>query len=145
MVILFIDFICLITLFILLGGYLLYNIVVFFLPYINMNWPQVYKCALHPKPPSHPFPHTIPPGFHRAQVLGALLHIASSHWLSILHTVIHMFQFYFLKSSHCFLLPLSTKVCSLCLCLLMSALYIGSSVPSFQIPYICGNIQYSSF
>ena len=36
---------------------------------------------------------------------------------------VYMFRFYFLKSSHCFLLPLSTKVCSLCLCLLSCSVH----------------------
>ena len=27
-----------------------------FLPYINMNWPQVYMCPLHPEPPSYLLP-----------------------------------------------------------------------------------------
>ena len=37
------------NLFVLIEGQLLYNIVIF-LPYINMNWPQVYTCPLNPEP-----------------------------------------------------------------------------------------------
>ena len=50
-----------INLFILTGGWLLYNIVLV-LPYINMNLPQVYMCP-HPESPSHLSPHTIPLGY----------------------------------------------------------------------------------
>ena len=66
--------------------------------------------------PTHLPPHAIPPGCqstHRAWSLGA-----NSHWLSVLHMVTYIFQCYSLKSSHPLLLPLSPKVCSLCLCLL---------------------------
>ena len=44
------------------------------LPYINMNWPQVYMCLSHPEAPSHLPPYPIPLGFPRAQALGAMLH-----------------------------------------------------------------------
>ena len=47
-----------------------------------------------------------------------LLLQSNSHWFSILHMVMYIFQSYSLKSSHPLLLPLSPKVCSLCLCLL---------------------------
>ena len=47
-----------------------------------------------------------------------LLLQSNSHWLSILHMVMYIFQSYSLKSSHPLLLPLSPKICSLCLCLL---------------------------
>ena len=40
----------------------------------------------------------------RAPALGALLHTSNLPWLSILHTVTHIFQCYALKSSHPFLL-----------------------------------------
>ena len=72
----------------------------------------------HPEPPSHLPPHSNPPGSHRALVLCVLLHASNSHWFSIWHMVINMFQCYSLKASHPFLLPLSPKVCSLHLCLL---------------------------
>ena len=87
------------------------------LPYINMNQPWAYICPLPPEPPSHFPPHPIPPGCHRAPALGSLRHISKSHWLSLLHMVMYMFQCYSLKSSHPLLL-LCPKVCSLCLCLL---------------------------
>ena len=75
-------------------------------------------CPPHTETPSHLPPHSIPVGCPRAPALGALLHALNLHWSSILHMVIYMFQFYSLKSSHPRLLPLSPKVCSLCLCLL---------------------------
>ena len=39
--------------------------------------------------------------------MGVLLHTPNTHWLSILHMAVYMFQCYFLKSSHPLLLPLS--------------------------------------
>ena len=53
----------------------------------------------------------------RALALGSLHHTSTSHWPSISHMAMYMFQCYFLKSSH--LLPrLCPKVYSLCLCFL---------------------------
>ena len=72
-------------------------------------------CILNP-PPSHP----TPPGCHRAPAMGAS-HI--KHAQFILHIVIYMFQCYSLKSSHLLLLPLSSKVCSLYLCLFSCLAY----------------------
>ena len=88
------------------------------LSYINMNWPQVCMCPPHPSPPSHLPPHHIPLGCPRAPALGPLLHASNLHWSFYLHMVIYMFQCYFLKTSHPWLIPLSPKVCSLHLCLL---------------------------
>ena len=51
-------------------------------------------CPLHPEPPSHLPPHPTPPGCHRAPALGALCHTSNLHWLSVLHTVMYMFQFF---------------------------------------------------
>ena len=86
--------------------------------------------ATHPEPPSLLPPHPIPLGCPRALALGALLHASNLHWSSILHMVIYMFQCYSLKSSHPHLLPLSPKVCSLCL-VSFSTLHVGSLVLSF--------------
>ena len=71
---------------------------------------KTFSCS----PPSH----TTPTSCYRALALGALPHTSNSHWLSVLHMVIYMFQCYSLKSSYPLLLPLSPKFCSLCLCLL---------------------------
>ena len=54
-------------------------------------------------------PQLIPSGCHRALALRAMHHTSNSHWLSILHMVMYMFQCYSLKSSHPLLLPLSPK------------------------------------
>ena len=73
-----------------------------FLSSINMNQPQVYLCPLPLEPPSPPHPSRLlqRPG------LNSLSHTANSHWLSILHMVMYMFQCYSLKSSHPLLLLL---------------------------------------
>jgi len=67
------------------------------------------------EPPSHfPAPLQLTPlGCHRAPDLVSLHHSANSHWLCILHMVMHMF----LKSSHPLRPLLCPKFCS-CLCLL---------------------------
>ena len=81
--------------------------------------------------PSHLPPHPIPLGCQKTLVWCALHYTSNSHWLCILHTVMYMFQCYSLKSSHP-LLPLSPKVCSLCLgllccpgCRLVSAIFLN--------------------
>ena len=56
--------------------------------------------------PTHLPLHPTPLGCYRALVLSSLHHTANSHWLSILHMVMHMFQCYSLKSFHPLLLPL---------------------------------------
>ena len=97
---------------------LLCSILWWFLPYINMNWTQVYMCTPHPEFPCHLPPLSTLPGCPRALALGALIHASSLHWPSILQMIMDMFQCYFLKSSHLRLLPLSPKVRCLHLCLL---------------------------
>ena len=129
-------------LFILIGGQLLYNIVMVF---------AIHHCestiGIHVSLPSEYFSHLplypIPLGCHRTLALGALLHALNSHWISVLHMVMYMFPCYYLKSFHPLLLKLSPKVCSLSVS--FAALYIGSLVPFFQILYICVNIWYLSF
>ena len=85
-----------------------------FLQNINMNQPKVYICPLPPEPPSHLPPHPAPLGCHRALGLSSLRRTENSHWLSILHIVVCMFQCYSPNSSHP-LLPLFHQVCALCL------------------------------
>ena len=58
-----------------------------FLPYNNVNQPQVYLCPLPLEPPSHLPPHPTPLGCHRALDLSSLHHTTNSHWLSIVHMV----------------------------------------------------------
>ena len=55
-----------------------------FLPYISMNWSQVYMCPLHPESPCHLPAHAAPPDCHRALACSALLHISDSHQVQIL-------------------------------------------------------------
>ena len=54
--------------------------------YINTNQPQVYICPLPPL------------GCDRDLGLSSLCHTANSHWLSVLHMVMYMFQCYPLNS-----------------------------------------------
>ena len=62
-----------------------------------------------PPTPSHPL------GCHRAPGLSSLHHTAHSHWLSILHMVIYMFQCYPFSSSLPLLppTPVSTSLSSM--------------------------------
>jgi len=85
-------------LFILIGGSLLYNIVVFFAihQHESATGTHVYP---HPECPS-PLPrHPMPLGCPGALALSALLHASNLYWSSVLHMVIYMFQCYSLKSS----------------------------------------------
>jgi len=66
--------------------------------------------------PPHLPPLPTPSCCHRA--LASPHHALNSHWLSILHMVIYMFQCYSLKTSHPLLPLLCPEVCSSCLCLL---------------------------
>ena len=65
-----------------------------------------HESAMGMHVPSHPAPrpllpsHPIPLGCSAAPALRALLHASNLHWPSVLHTVMHMFQCYSLKSSH---------------------------------------------
>ena len=88
-------------------------------------------CPPHTETPSHLRPHSIPLGCPRAAALGALLHAPNLHWSSILHMVIYGFQFYSLKSPRPHLLPLSPKVCSLCLCLLCCPAWRTTRIMAF--------------
>ena len=78
---------------------------------IGIQWPLPLKS------PSHLPPDSTSLGGHRALALGSLCHKANFHWLSTLHMVMHMFQFFCLNLSHPFLPLLCPQVCSLCLCL----------------------------
>ena len=84
-----------------------------FLPYINMNQPQVYICPFPLEPPSHlPF-HPKSLGCHKAPDLSSLSHTANSHWLSVLHMVIQILSCCSVNLSHCLLSSLCPQVCSL--------------------------------
>ena len=68
------------------------------LSYIDMSQPWVYMCS--PSwTPSFP-PNPIPLGHPSAPALRTLSHALNLDWQSVSHMVIHMFQCYYLKSSH---------------------------------------------
>ena len=117
-----------IYLFILIGGWLLYKIVVVFAIHRHESDTRAHVSP-HPEPHSNLPPHPIPLSCPRAPVLSALLCASNLHWSPILHMVIYIFQCYSLKSSHPCLLPYSPKVCSLHLCL-FCCLAIRSSLLS---------------
>ena len=81
-------------------------------------------CVPHPDPLSHLPPHPIPQGHPSAPALSTPSHAWNLDWWSISHVIIYMFQCYSLKSSHPCLLPQSSKVCSLHLCLCCPLAYM---------------------
>ena len=93
-----------------------------------------YMCPLSPEPsPSHPS------RLSQSTKLSSLCPY-SSFSLTVLHMVAYTCQCYSLNSSHA-LLPLLCPKSVFCVCTSIPALHICSSVPFFQIPYICVNIQ----
>ena len=64
-----------------------------------------------------------PSVYPSAPALSALFHASNLDWSSISHMVIYMIQCYSLKSFHPRLLPQSSKVCSLYLCLFCCLTY----------------------
>ena len=80
---------------------------------ISIRYTYVPSFLNHPTPPPPP-PPSRSYSSRLSQSFGFLCHTSNSHWLSILHMVMCMFQCYFPKSSH----PLLPTLCSKCLCLL---------------------------
>ena len=110
-----------------------------FLPYINLNQPQVYICALPLEPP--PSPHSS--RLSQSPNWGSLRHIAHSHWLFyIWQYILSMLLSPFSPPSPA--LPHVHKS-ALHVCLSIAALQIGSSVSSFWIPYMEYICQYMVF
>ena len=70
---------------------LLYNIVMVFAIHQYESAIGVHV-STHSEPPCHLPPHPISPGYHRALALGALHHTANSHWSSVSHMVMYMFN-----------------------------------------------------
>jgi len=110
-----------INLFILIGGQLLYNIVLV-LPYINQGCTRVESATgIHVfpilNPPSHLPPHTIHLGHPCAPAPSILYHSSNLDWGSISHMILYMFQCHSPKSSHPLPFPQSPKDCSIHLCL----------------------------
>ena len=115
----FILFFLNLNLFILIGGQLLYNIVLV-LPYINMNPPWVYMCSPSwtPLPPC-----TIPLGCPSASAPSILYPALNLDWWFISYVILYMFQCHSPKSSHPLSLPQSPKDCSIHLCLFCCRAY----------------------
>ena len=109
-----------------------FTILCWFLLYNNVNqsWLYIYipsHLSLPPNSLSHPS--------RSSQItrLGFLCYIASSHCLSILRIIVNICQCYFLNLSHPHLVLLCPQVHSI----------LGSSVPVFQISYICVSFSLS--
>ena len=119
-----------------------FTILWWFLPCLDMNRPQVYMCSPRSEPSSHLPPPTpsYPSGLSQSTGFGCP---ASCSGLALViyftygneHVSTLFFQI--IPPSP---LPLSSKFCYLHL-YLFAALYVGSLAPSFQIPYMCVNIQ----
>ena len=58
-----------------------FTILYWFLPYINMNQPQVYICPLPPEPPSHLPAHSIPLGCHSTRLTPCVIQQTPTSWL----------------------------------------------------------------
>ena len=81
-----------------LAGYTVHEVTLWwFLPYIDLNQPQVHVCPLFLNPASNLPPHPAWLGFPSALALSVLFHALNSDWSSISHMVIYMFQCYSLK------------------------------------------------
>ena len=103
----------------------------------------MYICPLPLEPP-FPLPTpSYPSRLSQSTILSSWGYSVTSHYLSLLHTVMYMFQHYFLTSSHPLLPLLCPQACSLGLCH-YSGLQIASSVPFFYILciyiYICAYV-----
>ena len=90
-----------------------FTILGWFLPYINMNQPQVYTCPLSLERPSHLPPYSNSSRLSQSSGLSFLSHTANSHWLSVSHMIEYMFLWYSLNSSHPLPPTLCPQVCSL--------------------------------
>ena len=82
------------------------------LPHVNMKQPQVCTCS---RPSGASLPPPSPPHASRFSRSTGFGLPANSHWLSILHMVMHTFQCCSRKSSHPPPPPLCPKICPLCL------------------------------
>ena len=94
-----------------------------FLPYINMNWPQAYTCPFPSEPPSHP---------HPTPLSGLRVLVWAPCIIPQIPTGCEFYMCSSLHWSHILLPPLCPQVCSICVS--VAALQIDSSGPSFQIP-----------
>lgn len=108
-------------------------------PY-NMNQPQVY---LGPRPLGPPLPAIPHPQAVTEPQSGFPESHAGSHWLSALHMVVHALPRYSLHPPRP--APARGRKSVLCVCTSTAALRIGSSVPSFPIPYVCVKMRHVFF
>ena len=106
-------------LFILIGGYLFYNIVVVFVTNWHESATGIHVSPILNPPPTS-LPHPIPQGHPSAPALSTLSCASNLDWWPISPLEIYMFQCYSLKSSHPCLLSQSPKVSSVYLSLLLS-------------------------
>ena len=119
---------------------------------MNMNQPQVYimsapsPTSLPPPSPSHLPPHPTL-DCHRAPGWISLCHTANSHWLSILHIIVHVFLCYSFNLSLPLLPLLCLQVCSLCLCLhcLVNRFISTIFLDSIYICFSLSELLYSVF
>ena len=109
----------LVNLFILIGQWLLYNIVVVF----AIHWHESAMGVYVPPCWTTLRPNPIPQGHPSTPALSSMPHASNLYWWSVSHMVIYMFQCYSLKSYHLHLLPQSPKVCYLHLCLVCCFTY----------------------
>ena len=95
--------------------YFIFNLTIlyWFLPYINMNPPQVYTCS-----PSWTLllPHTIPLDHPSAPAPSIQYHVSNLDW-QLISYILYMFQCHSPKSSHPLPLPQSAKDWSIHQCL----------------------------
>ena len=75
-----------------------------------------YTYILSPPEPSSHHPLSLSSRSSQSPGLDSLCYIATSHWLSILHVVMYIFQCYSLSSFQPLLTPLCPQVHSLCVC-----------------------------
>ena len=110
-----------------------------FLLYNKVNQLFVYMYPLTLEPPSHHSP--LQPS-RSSQT--SLYYMATSHQLSVLYMVAYICQS---CSPNLFYLPPPpyAYMSVLCVYIFIPVLQTGPSVPSFQIPHICVNIQYLLF
>ena len=94
------TFLFLYFVFFLIRGYYFYNIVMVFTIHQRES-----ALGIHMSPPSWTrlplSPHSTPLGCHRVLALGSLHFTSNSHWHSILHMVMYMFQCYSLFCCLC--------------------------------------------
>ena len=75
-----------------------FTILYWFLPYINVNPPQVYTCS-QSWTPSHLPPHTIPLGHPSAPAPSILYPESNLDWRFVSYMILYMFQCHSPKSS----------------------------------------------